>query len=176
VLVNSAGIALSGPFARMDADALATMVRVNVNALTDLARAVLPSMLEQKSGRILNVASLAGFQPGGPGMAAYYATKSYVVSFSRALARELRGSGVTVTALCPGPTRTEMGDLAGLNDMRLFRWLPPMDARTVAAAGLRAMQAGRTVAVPGLLNKVLSLAGRLPPAALSIEVNRLLLR
>lgn len=174
VLVNNAGIALPGPLAGMDRDALSTMVLVNVNAVTDLTRAVLPSMLDHRKGRILNVASLAGFQPGGPNMAAYYATKSYVVSFTRALARELRGSGVTVTALCPGPVRTEMG--AGLEKLRLFRWIPVMDARTVAEAGLRAMHAGRTVEIPGFLNKALSLAGRLSPAALSIEVNHLLLR
>lgn len=176
VLVNSAGMATTGAFTAADARATETMMQLNMVALTMLTRCALPDMLERRHGRILNVASLAGFQAGGPGMAVYFATKSYVLSFTRALARELRGSGVTVTALCPGPTHTEMEDLSGIGRLRLFRWVPPMDARSVAAAGLRALHTGRVIEVPGFLNKLLAIGGELPPRRIGLEVNRWLLQ
>jgi uncharacterized protein len=175
VLVNNAGVGLAGPFAEADIAKTEQMMQVNMMALTGLTRLLLPDMLTRGCGRILNVASLAGYQPGGPGMAVYYATKSYVLSFSRALSRELRGTGVTVTALCPGPVRTAFEAKAGLGDTRIARWLRPMKARTVAWQGYRGMQRGRSVVIPGLLAKVLSFAGELPPRWIALEVNRLLL-
>src|SRR6185436_6905763 len=105
VLINNAGYALYGRFAETDAADELRMIQVNIVALTQLAKLLLPGMLARKKGRILNVASTAAFQPG-PLMAVYYATKAYVLSFSEALANELQGTGVGVTALCPGPTRT----------------------------------------------------------------------
>ena len=106
VLVNNAGFGVLGPLATTEPETAGRMIRVNIEALTQLTRALLPGMLARRRGRILNVASTAGFAPG-PLMAVYYATKAYVISFSEALAEELRGTGVTVTVLCPGPTRTE---------------------------------------------------------------------
>jgi uncharacterized protein len=176
VLVNNAGFGLSGPFVDSDAEAVNDMLTLNMVRLTAMTRRFVQPMLRRGRGRVLNVASLAGFQPAGPGMTVYYATKSYVLSFTRGLASELRGTGVTATALCPGPTRTEFDAVAGASTTRLFRWLPLMDARTVAAAGLRAMNAGRPTVVPGLSNALLAFAGGLPPAALSTSLNAFLLK
>jgi uncharacterized protein len=160
VLINNAGIGISGPFARSDARATQGMLELNISALTTLTRRALPGMFELGSGRILNVSSVAGYQAGGPGMAAYYASKSYVLSFTRALARELRGTGVTATALCPAPTRTRFWATAGAQHTGLLRWIPQMHAAAVAASGLRAMRAGRACVVPGLLNKVTTFLDR----------------
>ena len=177
VLINNAGIGTLGPFALTEAAATETMLELNVVALTMLTRLALESMLKRGAGKILNVASLAGFQPGGPGMAAYYATKSYVLSLTRALAVELRGSGVTVTALCPGPTHTEFeGHAPGMQDTPLFRWVPVMSAREVAEAGYRGMHNGSAAVIPGFINKLLALGGELPPRRIALEVNRFLLQ
>jgi short-subunit dehydrogenase len=175
VLVNNAGVGVAGAFIDTDPLALETMVRLNMEALTMLTRHALPGMRRRGRGRILNVGSVVGYQPGGPGMAVYYATKSYVLSFSRALTSELRGTGITVTALCPGTTRTEFAGRAGLEEGRLFRWLRPMDARTVARAGYRGLHAGRAIVIPGLFNKLLAIAGELPPRQIALAVNRILL-
>jgi uncharacterized protein len=175
ILVNNAGVGLADPFAKMDVAQMERMMQLNMVALTGLTRRLLPGMLARGQGQILNVASLAGYQPGGPGMAVYYATKAYVLSFSRALAAELRGTGITVTALCPGPVRTAFEVKAGLESTRLLRWLRPLEAHTVARAAYRGMQRGRSVVIPGLLAKVLSIAGGLPPRRIALEVNRLLL-
>jgi hypothetical protein len=176
ILVNNAGVGLAGEFAASDPKATEAMLELDVTALTMLCRHALPEMLQRGHGRILNMASLTGCQGGGPGMAAYYAAKSYVLSFTRGLAVELRGSGVTATALCPGTTRTEFDSASGAGSLRLFRWLPLADARSVAEAGIEAMYAGRAVAVPGFVNKLLAFAGELPPRRISVEVNRFLLR
>lgn len=173
VLVNNAGVGDAGDFAAEAPEVVERMIHLDISTLTMLTRFALPGMIARKHGKILNVASLAGFQPGGPGMAVYYASKSYVLSFSRAIRRELRGSGVTVTALCPGPTRTGFEQAAGAQQTLLFRW--PMAARDVALAGYEGMRRGRSVVVPGLLNKLLALGAGLGPAAVALEVNRLLL-
>ena len=175
ILINNAGVGFAGPFAETDAAQIERMMQLNMVAMTALTRRLLPGMLARGRGRILNVASLGGFQPGGPGMAVYYATKAYVLSFSRALAAELRGTGVTVTALAPGPVNTEFEDKAGLQKTRLLHWLRPMEAHTVAQAAYRGMQRGRPVIIPGLIAKVLSIAGGLPPHAIALAVNRWLL-
>jgi hypothetical protein len=176
ILVNNAGVGLAGEFANSDPEAVEAMMELDVVTLTILCRLALPEMLKRGRGRILNVASLVAFQGGGPGMAVYYAAKSFVLSFTRALARELRGSGVTATVLCPGTTRTEFDAASGAGRLRLFRWMPLSDARAVAEAGVEAMYAGRVAIVPGLINKVLAVAGEMPPRRISVEVNRFLLR
>ena len=175
VLVNNAGFGLYGPLAGQDPDSLAGMLEVNVAALTSLTRLALPGMLQRRHGRILNVASLAAYQPGGPWMAAYYASKSYVLSFSKALSMELKHSGVSVTALCPGPTRTAFEQRSGAGSTPLYRGAK-MEAAAVALAGYRGMKRGAAVVIPGGVAKVLAVAGELPPRRIALEVNRLLLR
>jgi short-subunit dehydrogenase len=138
------------------------MIQVNVAALTALTRLVLEDMLPRGRGKILNVASTAAFQPG-PYMAVYYATKAYVLSFSEALAVELTDSGVTVTALCPGPTATGFQQRAGLQEARLFQNAVVMDARSVAYRGIQGMMAGKSLVIPGTTNRVMALATRLVP-------------
>jgi short-subunit dehydrogenase len=140
-------------------------------ALTHLTRLLLPKMLERRRGRVLNLASTAAFQPG-PLMAVYYATKAYVLSFSEALANEVAGSGVTVTALCPGPTISEFGKRAGIESTNLFRKALVMDAATVARAGYIGMMRGRPVVVPGIKNRLGLLAVRLSPRRINTVVVR----
>lgn len=111
---------------------------INMLALTTLTRLALPGMIARGRGRILNVASIVGYQPGGPRMAVYYASKSYVLSFSKALAVELKGTGVTLTTLSPGITRSAFEERSGAGKTRLYRLLPQMSARSVAAAGATA--------------------------------------
>jgi len=168
VLVNNAGFATYGPFAEIALQTEMDMLKVNMLALTHLTKLFLPGMLAQRRGKILNVASTAAFQPG-PLMAAYYATKAYVLFLSEAIAEEVRGSGVTVTALCPGPARTGFQRRANMEDSRLVSGRI-MDARTVAVAGYRAMQQGRTVVIPGLRNRLLALTPRLGPRWLAARV------
>jgi len=175
VLVNAAGVGDSGDFASETPENIERMIHLNISTLTSLTRYVLPGMVERKRGKILNVASLVGFQPGGPGMAVYYATKSYVLAFSRAIRRELRGTGVSVTALCPGPTRTGFEKAANAEKTRLFHWTKPMEAHAVAHAAFEGMQRRRTVVIPGLLNKLLAVGGALAPSAIALEINRYLL-
>lgn len=176
ILINNAGVGLSGDLATNDPKAAQALLDLDVTALTLLCRHALPDMLKRQHGRILNVASLTGYQGGGPGMAVYYAAKAYVLSLTSGLAVELRGTGVTATALCPGPTRTEWDSVARAGNLRLFRWIPPADARSVAEAGIAAMLAGRATIVPGFVNKILAFFGQLPPRRISVEVNRILLR
>ena len=176
VLINNAGVGLYGPLETQDADALGRMLELNVVALTALTRLALPGMLERHWGRILNVASVAAYQPGGPRMAAYYASKSYVLSLSKGLARELSGTGVSVTALCPGPTETSFEERSGANRTVLYKWVPTMPAKSVARAGYRGMKRRAGVVIPGLIAKVLAFAGELPPRRIALEVNRFLLR
>jgi hypothetical protein len=166
VLVNNAGFGSFGPFLEADPDENSRMINVNIAALTRLTRLVLPAMLERGSGRILNVASVASFQPG-PLMAVYYATKAYVLSLSEALSEELSGSGVTVTALCPGPTRSEFHDRAGIEHNGMVRPLKMPDAAEVALAGYRAMIRGRRVHIHGLLYRILVFVVRLVPRRLA---------
>jgi short-subunit dehydrogenase len=174
VLVNNAGVGLYGLLEEQGPDELDRMLHLNIAALTALTRLVLPGMRQRQWGRILNVASIVSYQPGGPRMTAYYATKAYVLSFSKGLARELSGSGVSVTALCPGPTATSFDDRAGLSMNVLYERLPKMTAASVARAGYDGMKRQSMVVIPGLLMKALALAGELPPRRIALEVNRLL--
>jgi short-subunit dehydrogenase len=151
-LINNAGFGLRGRFVELDAGRERGMIDLNCGALTDLCRAVVPGMIERKRGAILNVASTAAFQPG-PKMAVYFATKAYVLSFTEALHEELKPHGIKVTALCPGPTRTEFGDVAGIASLGSFERLS-MDAGPVVRAGIEGLNANRAVVIPGATNKV----------------------
>ena len=163
VLVNNAGVGTYGLFAQSDPRQELAMLQLNIVALTHLTRLCLPGMIERRDGKILNVASTAAFQPG-PLMGVYYASKSYVVSFSQALHNELRGSGVTVTALCPGPTATQFSARAGVTGTRLFQGRN-MSADTVARAGYRGVMRGQAVVIPGWGNALLAhLVRWLPPS------------
>jgi short-subunit dehydrogenase len=164
VLVNNAGFGAIGAFAQLPAERQTEMIQVNVIALTGLARIFLPGMIERRRGGILNVGSVAGFVPG-PGMAVYYATKAFVLSFSEALAAELEGTGVKVTVLCPGPTPTNFGNVAGSKNARLMR-VPGTSAEKVARDGHAAFRRGRVIAVPGLQNKFVIFLARLLPRKL----------
>jgi len=146
-LVNSAGFGMNGPFADSDLGRALAMVQVNVSSLMNLTHLLLPAMIARRSGRILNIGSTAGFQPG-PGMAVYYATKAFVNSFTEALGYELRGTGVTATVSCPGATATEFGKVAGSEESRLFH-LGASSAGEVAAHAYRAMMAGKAMSLPG---------------------------
>jgi short-subunit dehydrogenase len=172
VLINNAGVPMHGAFAAGDTARQLAMIRLNVEAVTHLARLCMPGMLQRRRGRILNVASTAAFQPG-PLMAVYYATKAYVLSLSEALAFEAQGSGVTVTALCPGPTRSEFQRRAGMGHTILFgRGVMP--AERVAEAGYRAMLRGRAVVIPGFMNWLMVQLVRAVPRGVVLRVVRMM--
>ena len=161
VLINNAGFGLWGKFAMLDGPRQRAMIDLNCGTLVELCHAVLPGMIERGGGAILNLASTAAFQPG-PGMATYFATKAFVLSFSEALHEEVAKAGVRVTALCPGPTKTEFGDVAGFKANSGF---DKISARSedVVAMGLKALDKGRAVAIPGLVNKAGAQAHRFMP-------------
>ena len=161
ILINNAGFGLIGRFAELDAKREREMIDLNVGTLTDLCRAVAPAMIKRKSGGILNVASTAAFQPG-PNMAVYFATKAFVLSLTEALHEELKPHGVKVSALCPGPTRTEFGDVAGFGGNGLFDRVA-MESPEVVAAGLDGLDRNRAVVVPGLANKIGAASTRFAP-------------
>ncbi len=175
VLVNNAGFGDAAEFALEQPERIENMIQLNIAALTVLTRLALPGMIARKSGKILNIASLAGLSPGGPHMAVYFASKSYVLSFSRGIRRELRGTGVSVTTLCPGPTRTGFEEAAMAQNTLLFKWTTPMEPAAVAQAGYHGMQRGAAVVLPGWLNKLMALSMRFSPVAAVLEVNRYLL-
>jgi hypothetical protein len=174
VLINNAGFGLVGRFAELDEQEQIRMIQLNIVALTDLTRLFLPGMLSRRRGKILNIASTAAFQPG-PLMAVYFATKAYVVSFSEALHNELKGSGVTVTTLCPGATRTEFDKRAGMGKSKLFSKAKLMDARKVAEIGMGAMNDGKSLAVAGTLNALMVTATRLAPRQMAASIARRML-
>jgi len=161
LLVNNAGFGLRGPFARLGAARQREMIDLNIGALTDLCRLVAPRMAERKAGAILNVASTAAFQPG-PKMAVYFATKAFVLSFTEALHEEMKPFGVKVSALCPGPTRTEFGEVAGFGDASRFDRYS-MRADDVVRQGLAGLEANRAVVITGALNKVGAISTRFLP-------------
>jgi short-subunit dehydrogenase len=149
-------------------------MQLNMVTLTHLTKLFLPNMLKKRQGKILNVASTAAFQPG-PLMAVYYATKAYVLSFSEALANELRGSGVSVTALCPGPTESGFQKRAHIEESKLVSGKKIMDSARVARAGYLALMAGKMVVIPGLKNKILAEAVRFSPRKIATQVSRSML-
>lgn len=169
VLVNNAGVGARGSFADLDPQRQVDMIRVNVTALTALARRLLPSMLDRDCGGVLNVASTAAFQPG-PYMSVYYATKAYVLSFSEGLAHEVANTNVTVTCLAPGPTRTAFADRAEIQDTRLLKWNSAMAPGAVAEAGHDAFRNEQTLIVPGWLNKIGAFLVRFTPGPVARRV------
>ncbi len=165
VLVNNAGFATYGKFQEIDLDHQLQLIRVNIAALTELTYHLLPGMIERRRGKVLNLASTAAFMPG-PLMAVYYASKAYVLSFSEALNSELSGTGVTVTALCPGPTSTGFQSRAQMEESRLVRGREIMDATAVAQAAYTGMMRNRPVIIPGASNRIVTLMPRLLPRRL----------
>ena len=168
ILVNNAGVGLYGLHQDVRLEEEIALIDLNVVTLTRLTKRLLPEFLARGSGRILNVASTAAFQPG-PYMSVYYASKAYVLSYSEAIAEEVQGSGVTVTVLCPGPTATAFQARAGLRGAaRILGGLVPIaDAASVARAGYRGMLAGRRLVIPGFTNRLLVQALRLLPRRLA---------
>ena len=154
VLVNNAGFGALGTFAELPLQRQLEMLQVNITALTEITGLFLPGMIQRQRGGILNVGSVAGFEPG-PGMAIYHATKAYVLSFTEALAEELIGTNLTITALCPGPTTTNFGKVANFLKERQLKRIPKMSARTVAEYGHNAYRKGRVLVIPGLGNHFL---------------------
>lgn len=167
-LVNNAGYGSYGIFAESNLNYEVAMMRLNMEALTVLTKLFLPDIIRRR-GKILNLASTASFQPG-PFMAVYYATKAYVLSFSEAIAAELENTGVTVTALCPGPTASGFQDKAALHESALVKGKRLPSAQEVGVAGYRAMQRGRRVYIPGVMNWLLAQSVRFTPRRLVTAV------
>lgn len=171
VLVNNAGLGANGTFSdTVPWDRELAEMQVNMLALTRLMHLAIPHMKTLGRGRILNVASIAAFAPG-PHMAVYCATKSYVLSLSEAVAEELRGSPVTVTALCPGTTATNFFDDAGMGNSRLLKFAKPMAPRPVVEQGWAQAMQGTRIVVPGWMNKLIAFLPRLTPRALTARMN-----
>ncbi len=175
VLINNAGLGGLGRFDQIDPARVGEMLQVNIVALTELTRRLLPGMIARGRGRIMLVGSVAGFSPG-PGMAVYFASKAYVLSLGEALAHELRGTGVSVTTLCPGATVTDFFDVAGATHGFLARRRGHMmDADRVARIGYEALIAGRRVAIAGATNRLTAFAGRYAPHWLTLPVTQRLM-
>ena len=168
VLVNNAGFGSIGPFHEMDKDVLSDMINVNLASLAVLTRLFLPPMLERNRGGILNVGSLAGFQPG-PNAATYYATKAFVLSFSEALHDELRETALKVSCLCPGPVETEFGKQSGMEEANLFK-TGTMDVTEVAKQGYDGFRKGKTVIIPGLLARSVPVMERFMPRSITRKI------
>ena len=160
-LINNAGFGLRGRFDELPRDRQLEMIDLNIRALTDLSFIVIPEMVQRGGGSILNVASTAAFQPG-PRMAVYFATKAFVLSFTEALHEEWKDRGIKVTALCPGPTRTEFGDVAGIKTLGQFDRLS-MEAGPVVRAGLDGLERNRAIVIPGSTNKLGAWSTRFAP-------------
>lgn len=173
-LINNAGFGLLGDFASSDSGRQQEMVQLNIVALMQLTRLFLPGMMERHSGRILNVASTAAFQPG-PFMAVYFATKAFVLSFSEALAVEMKHSGVTVSALCPGATDTGFKDVAAMQQSMLFKKSGTAEARDVAIYGYKVMLRGQAVGIYGLKNSLMAFGVRFAPRKLVAMLSAYLL-
>jgi short-subunit dehydrogenase len=171
ILINNAGFGAYGEFAQMRQQEILGQINLNITALTELTHLFVQPMVGRRKGRIMNVASTAGFQPG-PLMAVYYATKAYVISFSEALANELRDSGVTVTCFCPGATHTGFAKRAGNDKSRLFRKMGAMAAEKVAQDGYRAVMEGRTLAISGMHNWITAQSTRFAPRKMVTAISR----
>jgi uncharacterized protein len=170
-LINNAGVGASGSVASLTLEAQMNIIAINITALTELTRRLLPGILERGSGAIMNVASTAAFLPG-PGMAVYYASKAYVLSFTEALGEELRGTGIQVCAFCPGPTATEFAAVSGMSETKLFKQKSTvMASAQVAKIGWNGMLAGDRVVIPGLMNNLLNQSLRLAPRAVIARIS-----
>jgi short-subunit dehydrogenase len=164
ILVNNAGSAQRGKFWEIDIEDDMSALRLNIEAVLRLTKLFLPAMIEHRRGHILNVASVAGFEPG-PLMAVYHACEAFVLSFTEALATELADTAVTATALCPGPTDTDFPEKSGVVGARLFQKTSVIAPEHIAKAGYEALMAGDRVAVPGVANKIIAFSRRLLPEA-----------
>lgn len=173
-LVNNAGYGLGGKFTETDLAVELGMMQVNMLALVALTKLLLPAMVVRKFGKIMNVASTAAFQPG-PFMAVYYASKAFVLSFSEAIANELKGTGVTVTALCPGPTKSEFQKRAQIENTRLVKHkvLGMMSSEQVAKLGYQGFLRGKRIVIPGILNKLGVHSTRMAPRAVTAQIARM---
>lgn len=168
VLVNNAGFGARGSTVELATELQMDMIQVNMAALTHLTRLFLPGIVERGSGGILNVGSLAGFQPG-PNLAVYYATKAYVLSFTEALSEEITNPDIKITCLAPGPVRTEFGRKSELDDSLLFK-LSLMDVEPVAKAGYEGFRKGKVIVIPGIKQKIIPFMGRLIPRSLARKI------
>jgi len=174
-LVNDAGFGDYGLFVGQDWTRMSQMITLNIETLTHLTHLCAREMIRRKRGRIMNVASIAGFQPC-PTTAVYAATKAYVLSFTEALHNELRGTNVTATALCPGPTHSGFQQAANMNGSALFKGIGVMTSGNVASIGYRGMMRGKAVVVPGIMNTLLTQSVRLSPRIVTPFVSRFLMR
>lgn len=168
ILINNAGIGLYGEFYNTALSAELNMIQLNITSLTQITKAVLPQMKKRNSGKILNIASTAAFQPG-PLMAVYFATKAYVLSFSEAIAKELEDTNITVTAFCPGATESGFQNAAKAENSKLFNQKLP-NAKEVAIAGLAAMNSGKRVSIHGAMNWVLTQSVRVAPRNVVLSI------
>jgi hypothetical protein len=174
-LVNNAGFGLGGKFIETELATELNMIQLNIASLVHLSKLFLPDMVARKSGRIMNVASTAAFQPG-PLMAVYYATKAFVLSFSEAIANEAAGTGVTVTTLCPGPTASEFQARAQIENTRLARGklMGMMSAEAVARIGYQGFMRGKRLVIPGLMNKLGVHSVRISPRRIVTQIARMM--
>jgi short-subunit dehydrogenase len=170
-LVNNAGFGHLGAFAENSWDKEEQMIQLNITALTQFTKLLLPGMIASGNGKIMNVGSVASFMPG-PLMAVYYATKAFVLSFSEAVNAEVRGKGVTVTALCPGPTESGFQDVAEMRGIKLVEKFKMPSSRVVAEYGFRAMMKGKPVAIHGALNRLMVASLRISPRSLVVKMVR----
>jgi short-subunit dehydrogenase len=171
-LINNAGFGMYGPYVDLEWSRELEMINLNIVALTGLTKYLLPLMVKRRHGRVLNVASMAAFQPG-PLMAVYYATKAYVLSYSEALANEVKPAGVTVTVLCPGATATGFEKAAQLEDSKLFgNKADLMGADVVALAGFHGALEGKTLVIPGMQNRILAKSVGLIPRSWATRLVR----
>lgn len=166
-LINNAGFGMNGPFAKQDIARQTEMIGLNCTALMQLCHAVLPAMQKRRAGSILNVASIVAFQ-AGPGMAVYYASKAFVLSFSEALHEEVKTQGIKVSCLCPGPTKTEFFDVAGAGDLRLTKLAG--SAEKVVDDGLAALERNQGFIISGVMNKIFAQGSRITPRALTRRI------
>lgn len=170
-LVNNAGFGSMGNFYEGEWSNELEMINLNITALTNLTKLYLKEMVSAGIGKILNVASTAAFQPG-PLMSVYYASKSYVLSFTEGIAEELKGTGVTITASCPGPTKSGFQAKADIENSRILKSLPIATSVSVAKYGFKAMMNGTVVAVPGLMNKIGALSPRFTPRSWARKITK----
>jgi len=174
-LINNAGFGDFGLFAETNWEKQLEMINLNITCLTYLTRLFLPDMIQNKYGKILNIASTAAFQPG-PTMSVYFATKAFVLSFSEAIANELKGTGVTVTALCPGATDTGFKAASSLEDSNLFKGTQIATSKEVAEFGYTKMMEGKTVAIHGVVNNLLAQSVRFAPRNIVTSLARMKLK
>ncbi len=170
ILINNAGVGTRGDWITTDFEDEYRLIQLNIVTLAELCKLFARDMAERKQGWILNVASIAGFQPG-PWMSNYYASKAYVLSLSEGLGHELKAHGITVTALCPGPVKTPFFENAGIPEEKIFANPATMAAEAVAAAGIEGLRSGKRLVIPGFINKMIAQSGRVSPRNMQTAVS-----